>query len=369
MGIFGKKKSGTNNTQTPYNPYAAPNPSSTTNPSSGFANALNPGAAPPPAVYQPYQPSAPPASYDNSHSAPFVPGTSTMSTPGAGGPAPKKYVKINGVMKLNPEYQRWKDAQSGGGPPSTPASPEALSVVSNMDDHAQLNSDLGQDVPLAESTNATIEMMQEPEICLEAGMSADEMVDKLGSILAKYEVPLGLSNKLLMLTEFQSLDFIIDDSGSMQCTSDTVDPVTKQPNTRWKEAQSRLKDMLEVLAYVPFNQIKIEFLNRRTQVILTRQGRDPQSFLAEAHRQIDQAFSAGPSGTTPALEKLQESILAGQGKSIARYFFGDGMPNGGDFAQKEIIKILTHRQNPAGNPITFISCTNEDSQVEWMKGT
>lgn len=292
-----------------------------------------------------------------------------MSTPGAGGPAPKKYVKINGVMKLNPEYQRWKDAQSGGGPPSTPASPEALSVVSNMDDHAQLNSDLGQDVPLAESTNATIEMMQEPEICLEAGMSADEMVDKLGSILAKYEVPLGLSNKLLMLTEFQSLDFIIDDSGSMQCTSDTVDPVTKQPNTRWKEAQSRLKDMLEVLAYVPFNQIKIEFLNRRTQVILTRQGRDPQSFLAEAHRQIDQAFSAGPSGTTPALEKLQESILAGQGKSIARYFFGDGMPNGGDFAQKEIIKILTHRQNPAGNPITFISCTNEDSQVEWMKGT
>ena len=26
-----------------------------------------------------------------------------------------------------------------------------------------------------------------------------------------------------------------------------------------------------------------------------------------------------------------------------------------------------HRENPSGNPITFLSCTNEDSQVEWMK--
>lgn len=36
-------------------------------------------------------------------------------------------------------------------------------------------------------------------------------------------------------------------------------------------------------------------------------------------------------------------------------------------AQKEIVKILQNRENPAGNPCTFISCTNEDDQVEWMK--
>lgn len=43
--------------------------------------------------------------------------------------------------------------------------------------------------------NATIEMMQEPEISLEAGMQPDEMVDELGRILGKYEVPMGLMNK------------------------------------------------------------------------------------------------------------------------------------------------------------------------------
>ena len=72
----------------------------------------------------------------------------------------------------------------------------ALPIVANMDDHMKLNEDLGQDIPLAESTDATIEMMQEPEICLEAGMQADTMVDELGAILGKYEVPMGLMNKV-----------------------------------------------------------------------------------------------------------------------------------------------------------------------------
>jgi hypothetical protein len=34
-----------------------------------------------------------------------------------------------------------------------------------------------------------------------------------------------------------------------------------KPNTRWEEAHQHLKEMIEVLAYVPFNQIVIEFLN------------------------------------------------------------------------------------------------------------
>ena len=245
-----------------------------------------------------------------------------MSTPtaAAGGPAPKKYTKINGVMKLNPAYKAWKEAQSGGTVPATTSlnSSVALPVVSSMEDHAQLNDDLGMDVPLAESTNATIEMMQEPEICLQAGMVADNMVDKLGGIFAKYEVPLGLMNKLLMLSEFDSLNFIIDDSGSMQGTSDTLD---WQPQTRWTEAHKRLLEMVEIVAYLPFNRIDIEFLNRSTKVVLAREGHEPTAFLAAARQQIDQAFaSVGPSGGTLALEKLQQSIRAGKNRSVARYF-------------------------------------------------
>ncbi|KAL3766576.1 hypothetical protein ACHAW5_003879 [Stephanodiscus triporus] len=293
--------------------------------------------------------------------------------------APKKYVKINGVMKLNPEFKRWQESQTGAGTAtSLPNSAQALPVVSCMEDHMQLNDDLGTNIPLAESTDATIEMMQDSEFCADAGMNPDTVVDELGAVLSKYEVPMGLMNKLsplyhhsmtqlMMLSEFQALEFIIDDSGSMQCATDTKDPVTRQPMSRWKEAQLRLKEMIEILAYVPFNQIVVEFLNRRDQIILTRQGRAPALFIQDANSKIDAVFARGPAGTTPALEKLQESLIRGQGKSIARYFFGDGTPNGGVRAQKEIINILRHRQDPAGNPMTFISCTNEDDQVEWMK--
>ena len=125
-------------------------------------------------------------------------------------PAPKKYIKMNGVMKMNPAYKRWKDAESGAMPVANavPANPNALAVVSNMDDHMKLNEDLGTNVPLAESTDATIEMMQEPEISLEAGMQPDEMVDQLGAILGKYEVPMGLMNKrkLLISVDLKIID-------------------------------------------------------------------------------------------------------------------------------------------------------------------
>jgi hypothetical protein len=176
-----------------------------------------------------------------------------------------------------------------------------------------------------------------------------------------------LSIKLMMLSEFHALEFIIDDSGSMLCNTDSNDPVTHKPISRWKEAQLRVKEMIDILAYVPFPQIVVEFLNRRDRVILTRHGRAPAIFIQDANSKIDAVFSRGPAGTTPALEKLQESLIKGQGRSIARYFFGDGIPNGGEWAQKEIVNILMNRQDPEGNPITFISCTDENDQVEWMK--
>jgi len=274
--------------------------------------------------------------------------------------APKKYIKVNGVMKLNPAYKRWREAQ--GGQPASTTNNQALPIISSMQDYEALNDSMASygepEVALAESTNATIEIMQEPDISIEAGMSPDTMVDELGDILIKYEVPIGLMNKLIGLNEFHVLEFLIDDSGSMNIG---------RPISRWQEAQSRLKEMIEVLAYVPFNQIEIIFLNRSDRVSLQRQGRDPKSLMADAYRQIDAAFSRPPSGTTPVLEKFQNSILSNQQIYIARWFFGDGVPDGGLMAIQEITKLLVNRPNPEMNPMTFISCTEDNDQVEWMK--
>jgi hypothetical protein len=40
-------------------------------------------------------------------------------------------------------------------------------------------------------------------------------------MLAKYEVPMGLMSKLLDLQQFDVLDFILDDSGSMNNLTDS----------------------------------------------------------------------------------------------------------------------------------------------------
>jgi len=281
--------------------------------------------------------------------------------------APPKYVFIDRVMQLNPEYQKWMEAQSKT-PATTVTEPEiALPIISNMDDYQQLNQGIDIDIPLTGFTTETMTRIQEPEFCLDAGLQVDTALDDLGSIFNKYEIPLGLLSKLMILNNFESLEFIIDDSGSMGCHSDTFDPLTGKVQTRWQEARKRLKEMIEILAYLPISSIGIEFLNRSNRIVLTSKRINPNVFLSDAYSQIDAVFAQPPAGTTPALEKIQQSIKRGQGMKVSRYFFGDGVPNGGLLAQEKIIKLLKHRTNPVDNPIAFISCTNEDDQVEWMK--
>lgn len=77
----------------------------------------------------------------------------------------------------------------------------------------------------------------------------------------------------MMLSEFDYIEFMVDDSGSMTLPTDSIDRATGRPQTRWAEANKRLKELLEVLAYVPFSQIDVCFLNRTDRVILKRQVR------------------------------------------------------------------------------------------------
>ena len=101
---------------------------------------------------------------------------------------------------MNPAYKVWKNREERK--PAVPNSaanpqlnPNALPVVTNMEDYMQINDDLKTTIPMAASTEATIEMMQDGEMAMAVGMQSDEMVDELGGILNKYEVPMGLMNK------------------------------------------------------------------------------------------------------------------------------------------------------------------------------
>ncbi|KAJ3222825.1 hypothetical protein HK099_001841 [Clydaea vesicula] len=326
-----------------------------------------PPSGPPPPLYnanQQYQP--PNQQYQQATQQNQMPNLQYQAPGGMQGSVPPtKYIKINGITKLNPDYTNWQKS-NGKQQTSLQNSQTALPVVSTMEDYMAYNSiQNGQERPLSESTDRIMEKMQTPGLSEHLGLGSDELVDSVMNIFAKYEIPMGLISKIFELERFEILEFIIDDSGSMLCSTDAFLPNGK-PMTRWQEAISRLKSMLEILAYIPTQLIQIKFLNRR-EVISVRHnsGQPPQSFISETYAAIDMIAAKSPSGTTPAFAAFQESFSSGAGKKVARYFFGDGEPNSGE--KPRIENLVRNRLNPQDNPITFLSCTNEDAAVLWMK--
>jgi hypothetical protein len=147
--------------------------------------------------------------------------------------APRKYIFVNGVMKLNPEFGQ---ATPGGGDTATAAAavPDSaaassasgpLQVISSLADVAQATdaqSDAtGVPMQLADSTVQAIQNTQSDEYVGQFNVSpsnADSVLDGLTEAFIQYEVPIGMINKLQALAAYR-LNFIIDDSGSMRYES------------------------------------------------------------------------------------------------------------------------------------------------------
>jgi hypothetical protein len=123
--------------------------------------------------------------------------------------------------------------------------------------------------------------------------------------------------------------------------------------------------MMTVLAYVPFKKVRICYLNRCDVIEARREGVTPQDFLHNVNSKIEQIFRTQPSGSTPFLERIRHSLS--QSGSIARYFLGDGQPNGGQTSIEQIKQLVADRRAPQDNPITFFSISENDEDVEWMK--
>ncbi len=284
---------------------------------------------------------------------------------------PTKYVKIDGVTQINP---KWKQYQESHGKPTTSAlyPSQALVVISSMEQHEQLRivskSSGHGDVPLSAATDSTIEMMQQVEMYKRVGLSPDAIVDALCKIFVKHEVPMGMMNKLMDLINYDELEFIMDDSSSMRDSSNAKD-AQGRPQTRWEEANSRMLEMIEVMAYVPIPKLTIRYFNRKDVISFQRSGETPENFMNTVGGQVKKIAASLPSGNTPARERLEESFERGIGKRISRYFFCDGQPNGGNAARKSIAEMIKNRAKPQENPLTFLSCSDQDADVEWMKET
>jgi hypothetical protein len=195
------------------------------------------------------------------------------------------------------------------------------------------------------------------------GVSAEELCNRINALFRRLEIPIGLLSKLRLLCDMDWLEFLIDDSGSMDNGPSSV------YKTRFEEAEARLCQMLEALSLLPVKLIKIRFLNRSNNTDLCRVPRmPPDQLFAVWKTAVKDCFAKSPNGGTPLRERIEQSFAQSTSdRKIARYIFCDGQPNGGESDVRAMSALLIKRANPRLNPVTFISCTDEDSEVEWMK--
>jgi hypothetical protein len=293
-----------------------------------------------------------------------------------------KYIFENGIMKLNPKY--------GPTPGTAPQSlPNALAVPQTTNDIFAGNEAYakatGQNMEMSETFVQSFTIVQDDYYLKQfnsaTNLDGAKIIDELCTVFAKYEIPIGLMNKLLALHQYV-LHFLIDDSGSMcSNTDDTLREATehilsKLPRvpdasvmmTRWQEAENRLHIFIDFIAFIPVKGIKITFLNNKTMLNFHHEpGRTPSEFRNYMHNQVIQAFSKGPSGGTPTYAALSNAFNAANSSPhpVNIYFFTDGVPS--DRSTEEVCKLVVDRPNPEKCPITFITCTDETSEAQWMK--
>jgi hypothetical protein len=209
-------------------------------------------------------------------------------------------------------------------------------------------------------------------------INGDAILDILCEQFTDYKLPIGLLPKLLQLKDYE-LYFIIDDSGSMNEKTDSNRNVAcnfmklkwrgnvNQAMTRWEEAEDRLHVMMDILAFLPIVKITISFLNRADVLVFERNGASPSELASFMHREINETFIVPPTHGTPIYGKLKEAFEKSFNPTMF-YLFTDGEPSDGPVSN--VIKLVLNRKRKdhlKDFPITFVSCTNDDKQTEWMK--
>jgi hypothetical protein len=256
-----------------------------------------------------------------------------------------------------------------------------VTIITEPAELIALGNEYPQDIHIPVATAVAIESYAEVVKPIEKNTPEevrDSLIDRLANLFGKYETPIGLLSKFYKLSEY-NLNIIIDDSGSMSTPVDDVllsnasseymasnycKHFANRKMTRFEEAEDRVHLMFDYLAYIPTGLIKVFFMNRPDELIFDRnQYQSIEQFLTEAHNSIRRAFYNAPSGGTPTMRVMRKAMSTTI--PVCHYLFTDGVPS--DCSTQELGKYLETRANAHLNPITFVSCTSEDSECEWMK--
>jgi len=205
-------------------------------------------------------------------------------------------------------------------------------------------------VPIAIACNNQDEYIDEIKDELKKG-SFDDLVN----MMSEYEIPIGILSSIIKLSEY-SIYFIIDDSGSMSTPTDLFKNGKRM--TRFEEVHETLNILLKILSNVNV-EIHISFLNNKNKLFLEK------GFLInDALEKLSKIYTK-PDGRTPIYNALSNIFKSNYTDQKAIYLFTDGEPS--DSSPEDVYSLIKNRKNPNKNPLTLISCTDDEDAIQWMK--
>lgn len=247
-----------------------------------------------------------------------------------------------------------------------------------------------------ENTNASSSYLNAVKRMKE--LRIEEHLAELEAYFNSKEIPIGLLDRLL---DYQSyhMDFVIDDSGSMDGNSDVKrkDAMSSQMQerfcnngrmigaerylTRWEEVEDRLHCLVDIFAYIPTQSFNFYFLNpcqgrQNQQIFVYDETVTPEEIKQKAHNKITQMFQIPPNGLTPLCDLMGDIIdKSSNDNKHAIFVFTDGLPDGYNRVQLDDesinpffeLLIDDRKGKERSCPVSFNSCTNEDNDTEWMK--
>ena len=181
------------------------------------------------------------------------------------------------------------------------------------------------------------------------------------------EGSLWLAPRLAALSNYE-LDFIIDNSLSMNQRDGMRNPETGLIMSRLEEAIHRLSNIADLLSYIPVKGITLRtLLGDHTPVVIDCQA--PPLKIAGQIKNYLECVHRGPrTSNTPLYTALATSLNENYNSPNPRiiYVLNDGMPNSGGNADA-VCQLLTDGRCGEKNPIVMIACTDDRKSIAWME--
>ncbi len=177
---------------------------------------------------------------------------------------------------------------------------------------------------------------------------------------------LWLAYRLAVLSNYE-LDFIIDNSSSMNQYDGMRNPETNLSMTRLEEAIYRLSNIADLLSYIPVKGITLRNLSGNHSPATINCQASPQKISSQIKDYLDQVYKSPRSSTTPLYTALLSSIEENKKSSNPRiiYVLNDGEPNSRGRAS-DVCDLLQRGRNHEKNPVCLIACTDDERSIGWM---